>query len=173
MNSYDIYANNGDVWIAHGGFDDKYTANGNRDGISHFNGKWKNYGLGIQTLFDTVSDIVGIVKDEHSGIVYGASFLDGLVIVKPNDDLQIIKQNSIFDSSTAYFGYGQRQMLGIAIDKTNNLWLGSYSSKSLLYVQRSIEARQTDSNSPIIKEHKIPRKLLQHEVTNEKSYAKT
>ncbi len=134
--SFDIYANKGDVWIAHGGFDDKYGADFNLDGFSHFNsGTWVDYSRGNAPAMDTVHDICTIVKDESTGIVYCGSFLDGLVIAKPNAVLQVLKQNSVFDSSTSYFSQGQKQIIGSAIDKNGNLWLSSYSSRDLLYAR--------------------------------------
>ncbi len=134
--SFDIYAHNGDVWIAHGGFDDKYGANFNRDGFSHFsNGNWTDYSKWTSSAIDTIHDICGIVKDEKDGTIYATSFMDGLLIVKPNEPIQVLKQQSVFDSSTSYFSQGQRQLIGAAIDKNDNLWLSSYSSRSILYAR--------------------------------------
>ena len=135
--AFDIYANNGDLWIAHGGFNDKYGADYNRDGFSHLGGgQWTQYSLGVNPAFDSVHDISAIVKDEKDGTVYAGSLEDGLVIVKQGSNtLQVLKENSIFDSSTVYFGYGEKQIIGAAIDASDNLWLSSYGSNDLLYVR--------------------------------------
>ena len=134
--AFDIYANNGDLWVAHGGYDDKYGADYNRDGFSHFGGgQWSEFTIGVYQAFDTVHDICTIVKDEKDGTVYAGSFLDGLAVLKQNKDLQIIKESSIFDTSSTYFGGGQRQIIGSAIDANDNLWLCSFGSLDLLYVK--------------------------------------
>ncbi len=134
--SFDIYANNGDLWVAHGGFNDKYGADFNRDGFSHLNnGNWTQYSLGVNIAFDTVHDICTIAKDEKDGTIYAGSFLDGLVVLKTDKTLNVLKQNSIFDSSVSYFGAGQKQIIGSAFDANDNLWLSSFSARDLLYVR--------------------------------------
>ncbi len=139
VNAYDIIVKNGDLWVAHGGFNDTYGPNFNRDGLSHFSGSWKWFGLGINIAFDTIRDICSVVKDDKKGNVYATSFLDGLVTINPANEVSVIKLNSIFDS-TYSFGRTQRQMLGAAMDKYDNLWLGSYQAPHALNV------RTADSN---------------------------
>ena len=139
VNSYDIYANNQNLWVTHGTYDDKYTPGGNFDGFSNFtNGSWINYGRDKQPAFDTIFDMVSIVKDETKGIIYATSFQDGLVVLKPGDTIENIKDNSIFDPSLAYLNCcGQRQLLGLALDQSDNLWMSSAydNQNNQLYVK--------------------------------------
>lgn len=126
VNSYDIYAHNQDVWVAHGTYTDKFIPGGNFNGFSNFkNNEWINYGRNTYYFpFDTLFDYMCIVKDEKNGNVYVGSIQSGLFIVKADKSFQVIKDNSIFDMSLAYLNCcGQRQIVGVAIDQSDNLWM--------------------------------------------------
>ncbi len=152
--SYDIYANNKDVYIAHGGYDDLYYESANRDGVSHFtNDKWvyfKEYSdlTGVLNLtngynpFDTLVDFVSVLKDESNGNLYFGSFNDGLSIIYPNGNYQLLRQNppSIFDSSTSVFHRGQRQVIGLATDQQDNLWVTLFGSQHSLYAKSALDS---------------------------------
>ncbi len=137
-NSYDIYVNNKNVWVAHGGYNDKFTPLGNGAGMSNYNGdQWKIYAQYAYAPFsDTISDIVAIVKDEKDGTIYAGSYQDGLFILKQDGSYQILKQNSIFDLSGQVSGSGQREVIGLAIDKNDNLWVSTAFSQHLLYERK-------------------------------------
>ena len=137
VNSFDIYARNKDIWVAHGGYSDKYIPNGWGFGMSNYvNGSWVYYRQYSYAPFnDTVADIVAITKDEKDGTVYAGSMSDGLFTLKQNGDYQVLKQNSIFDSSTSIYGSGQRQVIGVAIDQSDNLWVTTAFSQHHLYVK--------------------------------------
>ena len=132
------------MWVAHGGFSQKFDPLGNFNGFSNLlNGKWVNYGRYAYQAFDTLRDIDGIVKDETNGIIYASSYQDGLVIVKPGGMLSVVKESSILDPSNAYANCcGQRQLMGVALDQGNNLWMTEINPEYLheLYVKTADSA---------------------------------
>ncbi|MFI5195905.1 MAG: two-component regulator propeller domain-containing protein [Chitinophagales bacterium] len=136
-NSFGIYAHNKNVWIAHGGFTGNYTPHGWNYGMSNFvNENWEVYkAYDYNPFYDSVSDLVTILKDEKDGTLYVGSYVSGLFILKQNGSYKILKQNSIFDSSISVFGSGQRQVIGLGLDQSDNLWVSLAYSKHQLYVK--------------------------------------
>ena len=134
--SYDIYANNKNVWVAHGGYNGIFQSAGNRDGLSNLvNDKWVSYKAYEYRPFDTLADFVGVVKDEVSGTVYMGSYTYGLFILNSDGTFDLEKNNSIFDTSLAYFGQGQRLVMGLALDHERNLWVTTLYSQHQLYAR--------------------------------------
>ncbi len=136
-NSFDLYANNGDLWIAHGGFNDKFIWNGNGSGFSNLkNDKWRLFNRDNNSPISyKMNDFVTIVKDESDGTLYAGSFTDGLFELRSNDSFTIYKDISPFDISIPNASLGYRQIVGTAIDKYNNLWVTMYGSLNELYVR--------------------------------------
>lgn len=134
--AHEIYVSGKNLWIAHGGIGDLYGARNKRTGVSNFyNNKWKYYKEYDYSPVDTMRDFVGVYKDETDGTVYMASYLDGLFILKTDGTFQILKQNSIFDSSISYYGQGQRQLVGVTGDKYRNIWITSMRAQHQLYAK--------------------------------------
>ena len=137
INSFDIYANNKNLWVAHGGYNGNYIPHGWSYGMSDFfNDKWHVYsGYNYGPFSDSVNDLVTILKDEKDGTIYAGSYSGGLFILKQDGSTRIIKQNSLFDSSISVFGSGQRQVIGLALDKSDNLWVSLAFAQHQLYVK--------------------------------------
>lgn len=135
-NSFDIYAYNRNLWIAHGGYTDRYLAAGNGAGLSNLNdGKWTNYRQwNYQPFYDSVTDLVSVVKDESDGTVYGGSFTGGLFQLNADKTYKIYKQGSILDPSIPN-GNRTYQVAGTAFDNDNNLWVTMFGSLHELYVK--------------------------------------
>ncbi len=130
VNSFDIYANNGSVWVAHGGFNDLFLPNNNGDGLSHFDGNnWRHFQEWSYTPFwDTLGDFVAVTKDESSGTLYAASFGNygnGGVFALNSDGTYKIYKQGIFDRGSSSGGW---EMAGLAVDNSGNLWVTSYTS---------------------------------------------
>jgi hypothetical protein len=135
-NSFDIYARNNDLWVAHGGYNDRYEASGNYADLANLHdGRWTYYAPNIYHPFDTVNDVVVFTKDESDGTMYVGSYTDGLFIIKANGAYQQINNNSIFDPSQQ-LAYGSgRQIVGLALDTHRNLWVSIISAVHQLYVK--------------------------------------
>ncbi len=138
ISSFNIYANNGSVWIAHGGYTDSYLPNNNGRGISHFvNNSWNTYQDWQYSPFrDTLADFVSITKDEADGTMYAASFGSygngGLFQLNADNTYKIYK-NDVFERCSSSGGW---EVCGVALDGNRNLWATTYTSSfDELYVR--------------------------------------
>ena len=142
INSFCTFANDGDLWIAHGGYSDLYLPNNNGSDLSHFS---KNVWNNLQTwsygpFADSLLDFVSVVKDETNGYLYAASFggygfpfgTGGLFELHPDQTSRIYK-NDVFQQGTSSGGW---EIAGLTLDNNNNLWVTTYTSKDTeLYVK--------------------------------------
>lgn len=135
---FDIYANNKELWLCHGGFSDGLYALPSFSGVSHFvNNDWQHFRRYEYTPMDNFDDVVAVTKDESTGSVYLGSFLNGLFTLNTDGSHELLNGNSIFDSSTAYFGGDQRQVIGVATDAYNNLWVSTLNAQHNMYLKTS------------------------------------
>ncbi len=132
--NYDVYANNKEVYVAHGGFDDQFNALSTSDGFSVFKDeKWTRYRRFQNNLLgDTLVDFIKVIKG-NEGNVYLGSAQSGLLIIKPDGSTEVYKQNSFIDpSSISNTWY---RIAGFAFDSKNNLWMTVYGGKHELAVR--------------------------------------
>ncbi len=133
--SFDIYANNKSFYVAHGGYNQTLFAYSSTAGFSYYNGdKWTLYQPSQYSQMNGAKDFVAITKNESDGTVYAGSFLNGLIVLKPDGSMQTVNQNSIFDGSFSY-GPSSHQVIGLTIDNTNNLWVSLMSATNELYAK--------------------------------------
>ncbi len=133
--SFDLYARNKELYIAHGEINRFFGGNFTSYGISYLHdGKWKLYKGPEFPGIQDIRDIVTLAKDESTDIMYAASFLNGLVILKPGDKISRVNENSIFDGSYTY-GPDYKQLIGLGLDKQDNLWVTLANSDHPLYVK--------------------------------------
>ncbi len=132
--SYDIVVRNKEMWVAHGGYDEKRRANNNGAGFSSYiDGKWKWYRrFEYKPFGDTMRDFSNLYKSAD-GILYAGSVQNGLFILNPDGSTNSYQQNSFIDvssvSPTWYF------IGGFAEDKNGNLWVTVYGGKRELVVK--------------------------------------
>ncbi len=132
--SFDLYAFNKTLYIAHGGYNTTYSASGSIEGASYFSkGKWTYYKHGDFHPFDYTRDYVALAKDESTGTLYIGSYLNGLLIVN-GDGTSTPVDETVFDGSDAY-GPTVHQILSLALDHSNNLWITTMFAKHQLYVK--------------------------------------
>ncbi|OSZ82605.1 hypothetical protein CAP35_04890 [Chitinophagaceae bacterium IBVUCB1] len=131
---YDILANNEELWVAHGGYDEKRRANNNGAGFSNFrDGKWKWYRrFEYQPFGDSMRDFSKLYKSAD-GILYAGSVQNGLLVINPDGSTLSYQQNSFIGTSsvspTWYF------VGGFAEDNNSNLWMTIYGGKQELAVK--------------------------------------
>lgn len=120
--SFDIYANNKELWIAHGGYDDVYAPTGNQFGFSHYkNQEWENFKRYEYKPFgDSLIDFTNIIMGDD-GTVYAGSTRSGLFILKPDGTFEIFEKNSIIDPSIT--GSTLYRVSGLALDNNGDLWM--------------------------------------------------
>jgi len=148
-NSWDLYVNNKDLWIAHGGYNDLFLASGNFHGVSNLNnGKWTDYLRFVYPPFDTLTDFVLVVKDETNGTLYFGSYLYGLFTLYKDGSYQLLNQNSIFDPDYHYDRHSFRQITGLALDQSDNLWVTEATFGDKLYVKAASDGTWYRYNIP-------------------------
>lgn len=132
--SYDLYVHKNELWVAHGGYNEKLKANESGAGFSGYvDGKWKVYKLGDYKPFgDTMKDFSKIIKD-NNGVLYAGSAQSGLFILKPDGSTEYYKQNSFIDPSSVSSTW--HIVGGFAIDNNDNLWMTAYGAKRELVVK--------------------------------------
>ena len=132
-NSYDIYANNNDVWIAHGSFSDNYGLIVNHNYFSNINhGKFTTYAFGtFGEVLDSMFSFVSITKDEQTGTVYAGSFQKGLFVLDPATHTGSVLQSNTFE--TSYSNGGAYPVVGLATDADDNLWVTMFGPQHELY----------------------------------------
>ncbi|MBX2907563.1 MAG: hypothetical protein KF744_16075 [Taibaiella sp.] len=136
FNSFDIEATNGELWIAHGGYDDKFSGVGRYNAFSHYNdGKWDYLERFLYRPFDTLVDFCNIELDRKSGTKYMGSFESGLFVMNSDGTYKLYNVNSILEGNPN-IGPSQRQVLGMKLDENGNLWMTELAnSGNQLYVR--------------------------------------
>jgi ligand-binding sensor domain-containing protein len=138
--AFDIYAYNKEVWLAHGGYNERWEFVNNVFGASRLkDDTWKNYD---RTFFNNkVYDITNVIKSQD-GTVYLGSHQNGLIILKPDQGTyEIFDENSILDESA--IAKGKRIIGGFALDAKNNLWMTVFGGTNEL-AQRTKEGDWTE-----------------------------
>lgn len=133
---YDVFVYNKELWVAHGGFDDKYKANSNPAGFSGLiDGKWKRFSTYSYEPFKlNLKDFSRIIKTKN-GILYAGSAQSGLFVLNPDGTTESYAKNSFVDSSSVS---GSWYIIGgFAEDDDNNLWMTVYGGKHELVVRTS------------------------------------
>ena len=128
QDNYDIYANNGEVIVAHGGYTDLGYPNNNIYGFSHFAAEsWTDYIMYHYPCFgDSLEDFTSIYKDQTDGTIYGGTYLNGLFAAKADYSCYNLKQNSVVQPSINNPGW--YQIMGICADNNNNLFATVYGA---------------------------------------------
>ena len=121
--SFDIMPHDGDVWIAHGSYNDTWSYTMNSGGVSHYNkGSWNIYNRNkYQELMDA-TDFITLAKDPRNGTVYAGAYRSGLMIIKPDGSFELLKENTNFLEPTVG-DPGAYRVAGLAFDQQGALWL--------------------------------------------------
>ncbi len=132
---FDIIVRNKELWVAHGGFDDKRKANNSGAGFSSFiDGNWKSYKrFEYQPFGDTMQDFSKLYKTAD-GTLYAGSVQHGLFIINPDGSTQSYQKNSFIDASSISSGLWYF-IGGFAEDNDGNLWMTVYGGKRELVVK--------------------------------------
>lgn len=126
VGTYDILAQNGKVYIAHGAYDDRWNIQMNPAGISIFeNNTWTSYNRYNFPAFNELSDACRLALDPQTEDLYIASQTNGLFVLKKdgtglNYKAPMFEQH-IIDPSTY-------RLSGVAFDQYNNLWVTQSNS---------------------------------------------
>lgn len=132
VNSFDIWAEKGELLMAHGGHDLNWVFNGSQKGFStYLNKEWRNYGRQIQNLgMPLLSDASRIHKDKITGNIIAAMAMGGLIELKPDGSLQQYTA-PYFD----HYSIDNYIVSGIAQDKDGNLWFSNVGAAKPIRVK--------------------------------------
>jgi hypothetical protein len=132
--TFDVYAYNKEVWVAHGAYTEKWIFSNRPYGFSGFNNEdWKQYKLYDYHPFgDTMFDFIRIIKGPDNN-VYAASYQGGIFVLKPDGSTELYKQNTILDDS--YTAPGKYLATGLAFDSKGNLWVTMFGGDHELAVR--------------------------------------
>ncbi len=132
--SFDILPYNGDVWIAHGGYDANFTYVYNKNGLSHFkDDKWTVYNQRTVSWMSGLEDFIVLAKDPSDGTIYAGAYQSGLLILRPDGSHEHLKENSVLEATigdpTAY------RVSGLVFDEQGNLWVNQAGAPSDLLMK--------------------------------------
>ena len=113
-----------------------WIAQNNRNGFFYFKeGEWTNLNRITKPQLDSLPDFISIAIDKRDESIWAGSFGGGLLHVKPDNSLEIFKQNSAirFDINDI----SKYRVSGLAFDNENNLWIANYGSNLPLHVRQN------------------------------------
>lgn len=133
--AFDIMPYNGEVWVAHGGFNDAWTYIYNHAGMSQLkDGKWKIYNeLTTPSLLNT-TDFISIAKDPNNGTIYAGSYRSGLFELKTDGTNQVIKWGVLEPTIGDTSNY---RVSGLCFDANGNLWFTMAGAPNELMVRKT------------------------------------
>ena len=130
--SFDIYAYNRTVLVAHGAVTDKWIWRYNADGFSEFkDGTWKRYSSKNYPPLNSLGDFITITKDKTDGTIYTGSMRDGLFVLKADGSSQLLKQSSPIGESVLA-DPGTWQVSSLAFDANGVLWITQFKANNEL-----------------------------------------
>lgn len=133
--SFDILANNKEIWVASGGFNDTWTYLYNTKGISKYeNDQWRIYDRSVFPVFsDSVTDFIVLATDPVDGSLYAGSYRSGLFVLKPDGSYDYEKNNGVFESTIG--DPGSFRISGLCFDLDGNLWINQSGAPHDLVVK--------------------------------------
>lgn len=121
IGGYDLVCSGGNVYVAHGAYDDRWNLRLSRDGISVLtNNEWKSYNPFNFSPFSELIDAVRIARDPKDNTLYIASQVNGLFYLKEDNSAGNIRE-TVFEPHL--LDPGTYRLSGVAFDADNNLWV--------------------------------------------------
>lgn len=138
INTYQIDAANGKVWVAAGGVDVTFSAVFRSDGFFSFDeGEWDFHSTKNRPELSGITDFMDVKTHPTNGKVYAAAYLDALVSYDPTTQAyEVFDENN--SSLQGAQGDGSRaRVTGLAFDAQNNLWMCNHNAPKPLAVLTS------------------------------------
>lgn len=134
--AYDILPYNGDVWVAHGGYDENWTYIYNGYCLSHYNnGSWTTYtGRNFQPFNQAdFTDVIALAKDPVDGTLYAASYRSGLFELHTDGTWQLYRESPY--TEVHFIDFTSYRVSGLAFDDNRNLWITNFGGVKELAVK--------------------------------------
>lgn len=135
--AFDILPYNGDVWVAHGGYNEGWTYLYNGSGLSHYKDhKWIQYNKVNYAPFrdHDLTDFITLAKDPVDGTLYAGSYRSGLFILKPDGSYDWQKANGALTEGH-FIDTGSYRVAGLCFDQGGNLWLNNAGARHEIAVR--------------------------------------
>lgn len=131
--TFDVSANNGDFWVAHGAKTIGWQIVKSRANFSHFrNEDWDHVGwVSDEQWFQ---DFLRILKDPNTGKLYAGSFSGGLYELDANGAVTTYRGPQYFSPSETNPNLIIK-VSGMALDEGGNLWMSVYGAVQELVVK--------------------------------------
>ncbi|HEY2721349.1 MAG TPA: two-component regulator propeller domain-containing protein [Chitinophagaceae bacterium] len=124
-----FYATAGEV-------NDAWNYQFNRNGIFRYSeGEWKTFNGFHNPILDSMLDFITIAVDPRDGSAWAGSFGGGLLHIKPDESLEIFKQNSSIQQVP--LDPGSYRVAGLLFDEQSNLWISNFGSPQPLVVRKA------------------------------------
>jgi ligand-binding sensor domain-containing protein len=128
--SFDIYAYDRNILVAHGSVTDKWVWQFTPDGFSEFkDGQWYQYSHNTFAPMKDLNlrDYIAITKDRSDGTIYAGSYRDGLFVLKADGSYELLRQSSPVEESKN--NPGTWPIAGLALDENGTLWMSTFGTK--------------------------------------------
>jgi len=127
--STDIYAENKNFWVAHGGYNDLYQPQGNNLGVAYFKDEnWRSYNAyNFQPFYNGVTDFISVCKNPVDGSMWFGSLVSGLFILKQDGSYEYYNHGSQLETKEG--DTGTRAVNSIAADDYGNMWFTQHGAK--------------------------------------------
>ncbi len=132
----EMVVKNNTLWATAGTVTGNWTNTFNKNGLFRFsNQNWTNFNSSINPAMDSIYDVITTAIDPRDHSAWAGSFGAGLLQIKPNDSIQIFRQNS--GLSPSYNDPSKYFISGLAFDNDNNLWISDYAATQNLAVLKA------------------------------------
>ncbi len=134
-NTYDIELWQDEIWIAAGGVSSIFGYLFRPDGImAYVEGQWQAYNKFTRAELSGLEDFLSVRIHPETGVVFAASYLDGLVRY---DRSQFVVYNDTNSTLGNAIGDPTRtRVSGLAFDQEGNLWVANHSASRPFSVRK-------------------------------------
>ncbi|WP_118949726.1 type IX secretion system anionic LPS delivery protein PorZ [Taibaiella helva] len=140
--SFDVWAYDDDVWVAHGGKRPSWGPTYNRAMISEYkNDTWSNYPW--VPGGEWFQDFIRILKDRSTNTLYAASLTGGLYEMDASGNARTYGVGYLDPSPGSTLCY----VTGLALDANGNLWMNNYASARNELVVKTRDGRWINCKS--------------------------
>ncbi len=133
--SGEMLVKDGVFYATAGTVDANWNPKQNANGLFKFsNRNWTNYNKANYPKLDSVLDLITIVIDPIDESIWAGSFGSGLIQIKKDATIEILKQNSPISPAIANpLSY---RVSGLAFDDEQNLWVSNFGAAQPLLVKK-------------------------------------
>jgi hypothetical protein len=127
---------NNTFYAAAGTVNDSWNYQYNPNGVYKLkDGSWQSYNQYHFQQLDTLLDFVTVAVDPRDESVWAGSYGGGLLHIKNNNQLKILKQSSPLEAAMG--DPGSYRVSGLTFDSDHNLWISNFGAGHQLHVLKN------------------------------------